>query len=281
MFRLLASAESLKYECRTCVKRIFLTGASSGIGHALAERLTSDGHEVWGTSRESSRLAQRENFHALEMDLADPGSIVKAFARAGEIDVLINNAGSGRFGPAELMPLDELRDEFQTLVFGHVQLVQLALRGMRQRGRGTIINVTSLASRLPVPFMAPYNAAKAAMAAFTISLALELRGSGVRVIDLQPADIRTDFNRAIKKLALDAPAYRAAAGKTWRVADHNMQNAPAPELVAKHVSDLVASDDPPPRITVGDFFQARVAPFLIRFLPMRLQLWGIAKYYGL
>jgi short-subunit dehydrogenase len=263
------------------VKRIFLTGASFGIGRAIAERLTADGHEVWGTSRDVSRLPALINFHALALDLSDSQSIAAAFASAGEIDVLINNAGSGHFGPAELMPLEEFRDEFQTLVFGHVQLVQLALRGMCERRSGTIINITSLASRLPVPFMASYNAAKAAMAAFTISLQLELRGSGVRAIDLQPADIRTDFNRVARQFALDAPRYRRAAAKTWRVADRNMQNAPGPELVAKRVSELIANDVSPPRLTVGDFFQSRIAPFLIRFLPMRLQLWGIAKYYGI
>lgn len=215
------------------------------------------------------------------MDLADPESIADAFAQAGEIDVLINNAGAGHFGPAELMPLDQLREEFQTLVFGHVQLVQLALAQMRERGSGTIINVTSLASRLPVPFMGSYNAAKAAMAALTMSLQLETKNSGVRVIDLQPADIRTDFNRVAKKFGLDAPAYRNAAAKAWRICDHNMENAPGPELVADRVSRLIASDDPPPRVTVGDFFQSRIAPLVVRFLPTRLQVWGIAKYYRL
>lgn len=215
------------------------------------------------------------------MDLADPQSIAEAFASSGEIDVLINNAGSGHFGPAELMPLDEFRAEFQTLVFGHVQLVQLALAQMRERGSGTIINVSSLASRLPVPFMSSYNAAKAAMAVFTNSLQLELRRTNVRVIDLQPADIRTGFNRAARRIAVDEAPYRGAAAKAWRVADQNMQNAPGPEIVAKQVSKIIATDSPPPRLTVGDFFQSSIAPFVIRFLPMRLQLWGIAKYYGL
>ena len=263
------------------MKRIFLTGASSGIGRAIAERLTNEGHDVWGTARDVSRLPQLNRFHSVALDLGDSQSVANAFASAGEIDVLINNAGSGHFGPAELMPLDELRAEFETLVFSHVQLMQLALTGMRERGNGMIINVTSLASRLPVPFMASYNAAKAAMAAFTMSMQLETRNSGVRIVDFQPADIRTDFNRAAKKFAMDAPGFRARAAKAWQVCDHNMQNAPGPELVAKRVSELIANDDPPPRITVGDFFQSGVAPLIIRFLPMRLQLWGIAKYYGI
>jgi short-subunit dehydrogenase len=263
------------------LKRIFLTGASSGIGRAIAERLTSDGHEVWGTARDVSRLPQPNQFHPVAMDLCNAQSVADAFGSCGAIDVLINNAGGGHFGPAELMPLEELRAEFETLVFSHVQLVQLALPGMRERGSGMIINVTSLASRLPVPFMASYNAAKAAMAAFTMTLQLEIRTSGVRIVDLQPADIRTDFNRSAKKFALDAPGFRARVAKAWQVCDHNMENAPGPELVAKRVSELIAADDPPPRTTVGDFFQSGIAPLIIRFLPMRVQLWGIAKYYGI
>jgi hypothetical protein len=108
-----------------------------------------------------------------------------------------------------------------------------------------------------------------------------VQSSGVNVIDLQPADIRTDFNRVAKKFAIESKPYRRAAEKTWRVAEHNMQNAPSPELVAQRVSALLAAGDRPPRVTVGDFFQSRIAPFLIQFLPMRLQLWGIAKYYRL
>ncbi len=267
------------------MKRVFLTGASSGIGRAIAERLVGEGHQVWGTSRDTARLPALAHFHPVTLDLTQPSSIEAAFttaeAEAGTFDGLINNAGGGQFGPAELMEQESLRNDFQLLVFGHIQLMQLALRGMRERQSGTIINVSSLASRLPLPFMASYNAAKAAMALFTMSLRLELEGSGVRVIDLQPADIRTRFNDAVAKFAVDHPAYRRRAQKTWHVADRNMQHAPGPELVARRVAALLNSDNPPPQITVGDFFQARIAPFLIRCLPMRLQLWGIRRYYGI
>lgn len=267
------------------MKRVFLTGASSGIGRAIAEQLTREGHQVWGTSRDPARLPALPNLHPVTLDLADARSISAAFANAerdaGAFDVLINNAGGGHFGPAELMEQDALRADFQVLVFGHIQLIQLALPAMRERGHGTIVNVTSLASRLPVPFMAAYNSAKAAMAVVTMSLQLELANSGVRVIDLQPADIRTHFNEAVAKFGIDAPAYAEQLAKAWTVTDRNMQNAPPPELVARRISELLIADDPPPRKTVGDAFQSGVAPFLIRFLPMRLQLWGIRKYYGI
>ena len=129
--------------------KIFLTGASSGIGRATAEALSSVGHEVWGTSRDISRVPALPRMHAVRLDLSDRASIHDAFAsasaEAGSFDVVINNAGSGHFGPAELLSAETLHEQFQTLVFAHIELCRLALASMRARnGSGLIINVTSL-----------------------------------------------------------------------------------------------------------------------------------------
>jgi NAD(P)-dependent dehydrogenase (short-subunit alcohol dehydrogenase family) len=265
--------------------KIFLTGASSGIGLAIARMLSASGHEVWGTSREPTRIPQLARLHPVLLDLSDPNLIDQAFAKAlseaGHFDVVINNAGSGHFGPAEHLPAQEIARQFQILVFGHLQLMQLALNAMRSRGRGLIINVTSLASRLPVPFMAAYNSAKAAMAAFTMSMQLELPDTGVRLVDLQPADISTAFNDAISKSAPPDSRYESNVAKTWKAVDRNMKAAPKPELVAKKVLKLIDATNPPPRITVGDTFQSKIAPFIFGFLPQRLRIWSLKKYYGI
>jgi NAD(P)-dependent dehydrogenase (short-subunit alcohol dehydrogenase family) len=267
------------------MKRVFLTGASSGIGLAIAQSLTARGDEVWGTSRNLIRLEHLQKVHPVRLDLSDSRSIDEAFkgalANAGYFDVVINNAGNGQFGPAELLSEDEIQDQFQTLLFGHLRLMRIALAAMRSHGNGLIINVTSLASRLPVPFMAAYNAAKAAMASFTMSIQLELPDPGIRVVDLQPADICTAFNDAIPKSAEHDPRYQTRVSKTWDSVDRNMRNAPPPELVAKHVLRLIDSTNPPPRITVGDTFQTRIAPFIFRFLPQRVRIWGLKMYYGI
>lgn len=266
-------------------KNVLLTGASSGIGKAIAIALAEQGHQVWGTSRDIARLPQLTNFHPVTLDLGDSASIADAFAaairEAGKIDVLINNAGSGHFGPAENLSADVISNQFQQLVFGHIQLMQLALPAMRSQGNGLIINVTSLASRLPVPFMAAYNAAKAAMATFTMSIQLELPDDRVRIVDLQPADICTKFNDAVKKANGYDVSYERRVAKTWDAVDRNLKNAPKPELVAAHVSQLIAAPSSPPRVTVGDFFQGKVAPFIFRFLPQRVRIWGLKKYYGI
>lgn len=267
------------------MKRILLTGASSGIGLAIAKMLSDRGDEVWGTSREPARIPQSAHIHPVQLDLLDPNSIEQAFnsatSEAGYFDVVINNAGSGHFGAAEHLSDAEIEKQFQILVFGHLQLMRRAIAAMRARGQGLIINVTSLASRLPVPFMAAYNAAKAAMAAYTMSIQLELPDSNVRIVDLQPADILTSFNDAVPKREEHDPRYKERVAKTWSAVDRNMKNAPTPDLVAKRVLELIDSPNPPPRITVGDAFQAKVAPFIFRFLPQRVRVWGLKMYYGI
>jgi short-subunit dehydrogenase len=266
------------------VKRIFLTGASSGIGLAIAKLLVAQGHEVWGTSRNLERIPKTARCHPVRLDLADRLSIEEAFnfaiSEAGYFDVLINNAGAGHFDPAELLPLEMITNQFQILVFGQIQLMQLALRHMQARGEGLIINVTSLASRLPVPFMAAYNAAKAALATFTMSIQLELPDSGVHVVDLQPADISTEFNQGVIKTT-NIDRYSTKIAKTWEIVERNMKKAPAPDLVARHVLKLINAAHTPPRITVGDAFQSKIAPLIFRFLPQRVRLWGLKRYYKL
>ena len=267
------------------VKKIFLTGASSGIGKAIAKAATEKGHEVWGTSRDISRLPSLRRLHCVQLDLSNPDSIDGGFnialAEAGNFDVLINNAGSGHFGPAENLSEKEIASQFQILVFGHMQLMRLALRMMQARGEGLIINVTSLASRLPVPFMAAYNAAKAAMASFTMTIQLELPDSRVHIVDLQPGDICTDFNDAVIKSKLPDQQYEAKVAKTWNKVERNMKNAPRPDLVARRVCELIDQTSPPPRMVIGDTFQTKIAPLIFRFLPQRVRIWGLKKYYGL
>jgi uncharacterized protein len=193
---------------------------------------------------------------------------------------VINNAGAGHFDPAEFLPIETIASQFQILVFGQIQLMQLALRHMQARGEGLIINVTSLASRLPVPFMSAYNAAKAALASFTMSIQLELGDSRVHVVDLQPGDIRTEFNQSVV-VSDNVDRDNAKIARTWKVVERNMKNAPGPDLVARQVLTLIQSVEPPPRVTVGNVFESKIAPLIFKFLPQRVRIWGLKRYYGI
>ena len=266
------------------MKNILVTGASSGIGLAIAKSLVEHGHEVWGTSRNLERIPKMPRLHPIRLDLANELSIEEAFAstlaEANHLDVLINNAGAGHFGPAELLPLETITSQFQILVFGQIQLLQLALQHMRPRGKGLIINVTSLASRLPVPFMAAYNSAKAALASFTMSIQLEFAHSDVHIVDLQPGDIRTDFNQGVV-VSDNVDLYNAKIARTWEVVERNMKNAPGPDLVAQQILSVIQSIEPPPRLTVGNVLESKIAPLIFRFLPQRVRVWGLKRYYGI
>jgi short-subunit dehydrogenase len=266
------------------VKKAFVTGASSGIGLAVAKLLVAQGYEVWGTSRNLERIQKLPRLHAVRLDLTDRLSIEEAFnaalADAGHFNVLINNAGAGHFDPAELLPMESIASQFQILVFGQIQLMQLALRHMLPRGEGLIINVTSLASRLPVPFMAAYNASKAALAAYTMSIQLELTDAHVHIVDLQPGDISTEFNQSVTQTT-KTDRYDSKIAKTWETVERNMKEAPGPDLVAHHVLKVINTVRPPPRITVGNMFETKIAPLIFRFLPQRVRIWGLKRYYGI
>jgi len=261
----------------TSPRRVFLTGASAGIGLATARTLTASHCEVWGTSRDVSRLPLKlPNFHPVELTLDDPKSIEAAWNIAreasGGFDVLINNAGAGWFDALVEMTDEKIRAQFEALVFGPLQLMRLALPDLRDR-RGLLINVTSLAARLPIPFMAPYSAAKAALASLTAALRLEMTGSGVRIVDLQPGDIRTNFNDAMEAPA--EPRARAA----WDAMSASMNAAPAPEIVAAEIARLVEGSDAPPTRVVGNLEQSILAPIAARLLPVRWMERLLQRHY--
>ena len=263
---------------------VFLTGASSGIGLESVRLLTSHGFVVWGTSRSFERLPKIPNFHPVVMDLTDSDSIRDGFAlalkQAGHFDILINNSGAGHFGPIESQPAELVREQFQLMVHGPLELIRLTLPQMRQRQRGLILNVTSLASRFPIPYLGIYSSTKAALASLSETLRYELAHTPIRVIDLQPGDINTNFHAATRQLETKlGPADQTRIRAAWETITCNMAIAPAPRLVAEAVLRIVTSANPPPVVAVGGFFQAKVGPFLTRFAPRRSIEWFLRRYY--
>ena len=260
-------------------QNIFLTGASTGIGLAIAQHLAAAGHQVWVASRHPK---PETGIHPVPLDLLQPATIHRAFeqalAEAGHIDVLINNAGAGVFGPLDQTPLDSIRDQFQLMVTGPLELIQLVLPHLYRQGHGTIINFTSMAAELPIPYMAVYNAAKSALSAATSSLRIELAGNPIRVVELQPGDINTGFHDSTKRVA---GADTERAQRVWQSQVRTMAAAPPPQRVAEAVARILEMKCPPPVIRVADFFQAHLAPLGQRFLPGRLMEWLIRRYYGL
>ena len=268
-------------------KRILLTGASAGIGFEAASRLARRGHLVWGTSRRRERVPRIPGLHPVALDLGSRDSIeagvAEARAEAGApFDVIVNNAGSGRFGPLEHLSDEEVKDQFQILVFGPLHLTRLLLPDLRER-RGRIVNVSSLAALYPIPYMGPYSAAKAALSALSWTLQMEVCNEPIQVVDLLPGDIRTAFNERLARSDPEAAAgYRENLRRTFEVYDGNMRRAPEPACAGREIVRLVeAARRPPPQVMVGSGFQTRVAPLLVRLVPSRWLRWGLRRYYRL
>ena len=268
-------------------RRVFLTGASAGIGRAIAERLTERGHRVWGTSRDLARLPLHGNFHPLALDLGDMGSIRPGVRRAleesGGFDVLINSAGSGIFTPLERLSHENMSRQFQLLVFAPMELTKLLLPGMRTIGRGLIVNITSLAAVFPIPYMGAYSACKAAMSTLSWTLEMELCDEPIRVVELRPGDIRTEFHKTMEchESLGEADASENIA-RAYRAYTENMENAPSPERVARLVSRLLDDDrGVPSQCNVGSAFQARIAPLLRNVSPRGWTRFALKKYYRL
>jgi len=268
------------------MKRIFITGAGAGIGLLAARTLCARGHEVWGTSRAPGNLAPLERFHPVALDLNDMDSIEAGFAHAlgeaGHFDVLVNNAGSGVFGPLEAFSDREFNAQLETLLLGPLRLIRLILPGMRARGEGLLINVSSLAGEFPLPFMAPYSIAKSALSAMSEGLILELAHTGIRVVDVRPGDFATQFHERTLRIGEQlAGAYAPNLELAWKAIDRNMRRAQHPQKVADLIASIVEGRIRNPVVAIGDNFQARIAPFLARLVPRAWVQWAVRVYYGL
>lgn len=180
---------------------VLITGSNSGIGRATAELLASRGYRVLATMRDLAKgreltdLAQKNGWDltTMRLDVCDEDSVREAFAEAGEVDVLVNNAGFEVWGPLEEMTVQDIIDQFDTNVYGAFRCMTAVLPAMRERGRGVIVNVSSVAGRVAAPLNGAYAASKFALEAITESLHYEVGHFGVRVHLVEPGGIDTPF----------------------------------------------------------------------------------------
>jgi short-subunit dehydrogenase len=192
---------------------VLITGCSSGIGRAAAVSLHAAGLTVYATARQVDALAglARQGIHTLALDVTDEASTMEAVTAveeaAGPVGVLVNNAGYGLYGPVEQLPMDEIRRQFETNFFGLVRLTQLVLPGMRRRGRGRILNVSSMGGRITLPGGAFYHASKYAVEALSDALRMEVAQFGIDVVLIEPGPVKTPWNDvAVASLSTATPA---------------------------------------------------------------------------
>jgi NADP-dependent 3-hydroxy acid dehydrogenase YdfG len=262
-----------------------VTGCSSGIGRATAERLRGNGHTVYATAR---RLESIEDLGAagcrtLALDVTDDASMQAAVAAVeaaeGTVGALVNNAGYSQSGAVESVPLDKLRAQFETNVFGLVRMCQLVLPGMRRARRGRIVNISSMGGRLVFPGGGAYHATKYSVEALSDALRFEVRGFGIGVAIVEPGLITTEFGKtAAGSLegtgqAVGSDGAYARFNGTVGAATKAVYEGPmrhlggGPEAVAKAIERAITARRPKTRYVVTP--SARLAILQRRLLPDR------------
>ena len=262
---------------------VLVTGASSGIGQATALHLSGEGFRVIGASRSRSRLQPLQSqassrgleVAVVELDVNDDVQVREVLPRLmaehGPIDVLVNNAGYGLWGPVETYSVEELRDQFETNLFAAVRLIKAVLPGMMAQRRGTIINVSSFLGRLATPFHSAYVSSKFALEGFSESLRTEMRPFGIRVAVVEPGVVRTGFrnNQAVPQGVSDRESvYSPYVDVYLRRYARLERRGTDPVKVARVIHKVIRSRNPGLRHPVG--LDARLGMLTARFLPERL-----------
>ena len=262
-------------------KTAIVTGGSSGIGLAICERLLAEGMQVHAVSRNARRMKKMDLLHPFELDLSDLDAVSrygKSFVEEnGTPDLLVNNAGYGAFYEWKEFPQDEVIRQTTVLFSAPVLLCKAFAPMMEKSEKGTIVNVTSLATLFPLPYMPLYNAGKSALSSFTQSLMLEYP-EYPRLIDFRSGDVRTSFNRSVPKQAESGQSQ--SMKRAWEKIEDQLQDSPIPDDVAEQLINALKKDKSGV-FYGGGFFQARIAPFLHRLLPDKILRIALKIRYGL
>ena len=232
--------------------RVLITGCSSGFGRATAVELAKRGHDVVATARRPDALADLDVALRLALDVTDDASVAAAVAEAGAIDALVNNAGASVSGPVEAVPIEEVRRIFETNLFGSLRMIQAVVPGMRARGSGVVVNVSSVNGKVAQPLAGFYAATKHALEAMSEALYFEIGHFGVRVVVIEPGYFRTNLGPSRREFAVDDPPYDELRDLIMALTDKvGRANAPGPEAVADAIADAVENPDTPLRVPVG------------------------------
>ncbi|MEW5964608.1 MAG: oxidoreductase [Pseudomonadota bacterium] len=248
-----------------------VTGASTGIGRVTAKALKQAGFQVFGTSRRPA-TERSDGATMLTCDVTDDASVAELvdelLNKAGRIDLLVNNAGIGLLGGAEESSIAQARALFDVNLFGILRMTNAVLPAMRRRGKGRIINMSSILGLIPAPYNALYASTKHALEGYSESLDHELRAFGIRVILVEPAYTRTSFedNLMAPDRSLDVYDLARAGGKA--IMREATQAGDAPEVVAETVLKAATATVPRRRYAAGKM--ARQTSFLRRFVPESL-----------
>jgi short-subunit dehydrogenase len=264
-------------------KTVLITGATAGIGRHVALHLARAGYTVYATGRNQAALdsltaeAEGTRLFAVAMDVTDAEAIERVRAQIERdtdgrgVDVLVNNAGFGQVGPMELISDEDLRRQFDTNVFGLMAVTRAFIGGMRVRGQGRVINVSSIGGRVTFPFMGAYNATKYAVESMSDALRNEVAPFGIKVVLIEPGVIRSEFaDRAVGSLARyrdERSPYAAVMARADDLQRQADSQAVGPECIAEAIEHAITARRPRARYVAPR--RARLLLALVAVLPTR------------
>lgn len=265
-------------------KTVLITGGSSGIGKSIGEYLTEKGYLVYGTSRFPEKY-KNSKFPILKLDVTNPDSILSCIKellkKVNKIDVLINNAGVGITGPMEEIPVAEMKNNFETNLFGPIGMINAVLPNMRSNKSGLIINITSIAGYMGLPFRGVYSASKGALELIAEAYRMELKAFGVQMTNVAPGDFSTNIaaGRYHAPLLENSP-YNETYGKTLELLNDHVDDGEDPKILAKVVHNIIETKHPKIHYKVGASLQ-KFSIILKHILPDKVFEQLLMSFYKL
>jgi NAD(P)-dependent dehydrogenase (short-subunit alcohol dehydrogenase family) len=265
-------------------KVVLITGGSSGIGKSIGEFLHHKGFVVYGTSRNPERVLN-SIFPLITLDVRNADSIQSAvnkiIATSGRLDVVINNAGVGITGPLEEIPMTEIKNNFETNFFGPIEVMKAVLPQMRSQQSGLIINITSIAGYMGLPYRSVYSASKGALEIITEALRMEVKSFGIHITNIAPGDFATNIAAGrFHAPVIKGSAYEVSYGNNLKTMDEHVDSGSNPNEMAEAVYAVIQNPNPKIHYKVGAFMQ-KFSIVLKRVLPDKMYEKMLMNHYKL
>jgi short-subunit dehydrogenase len=265
-------------------KVVLITGGSSGIGKAIGEFLFEKGFTVYGTSRNPEKITNSK-FPLIALDVRNAESIKQAIDKvisiSKRIDVVINNAGVGITGPIEEIPTQEIKNNFETNFFGPIEVMKAVMPQMREQNSGLIINITSIAGYMGLPYRGVYSASKGALEIISEAISMEVKSFGIDIVNVAPGDFATNIaSGRYHAPVIQGSAYEIPYGNTLKQMDEHVDGGSNPNEMAMAIYQIINDKNPKLHYKVGAFMQ-KFSIVLKRILPDRIYEKMLMNHYKL
>lgn len=262
------------------INNALITGAHGGLGSAIANALIQRDVSVTGTTRNPGSPTRNDNLQWLVLDASTSEGIHRFLKEHDDVlrdsDLVINNAGSGIFGEFAQFQSDDIESQIHLMLLAPMLISRVVLNHFQSRGQGILVNTASLAATFPLPYLTPYNAAKAGLSGLTQSLIQENTHPHIQIIDFCPGDFNTNFNLNMKRLS----PLPSRLENVYQKLDKLMRDSPPPEMAARDLLQYLDSGKSGTLVS-GGHFQRVWAPLGARLLPERILRYLSRRYFGL